>query len=80
MLDLRNDEGLREAIEAARQDAGPDGFVFVCYGKPWCHVNYENPTPAEEAIADNCLFCYRLQRDDPRDIEEIIAEMCKLQS
>lgn len=73
---LKNDEAFLSAVQEALDDARPDGFVYICHGKPRCHVDW---TKAEdEDIYLSCQFCFRVSCLDPRPLEEIIDEMVKL--
>ena len=74
---MSEDKEKAECLASAMRHAeGLDDvpMVIICQGPPRCDYNGDGPPRFD------CPFCLRTRADDPREPEEIIAQMKRLQS
>lgn len=74
---MSDEKAMAECLEDLKKhaetlDSVP--MVVICQGRPRCDFTGDGPPRTD------CPYCVRIRADDPREPEEIIAEMNKLQS
>lgn len=70
------DDGKKDCLEdALAHAAGLDevSMVIICQGPPRCDFT------GDGSPRDNCPWCFRMRADDPRSVDEVLAEMGKTQ-